>query len=300
MIELPDQVSHSLPGGVAIRGMRNQAARRMLITLACVAFSLAIFNQAFAQSGNPQQPSSEIEESFLSAVFNGDSTQSGSENWKIIAVRVTLRLAAAALLATILAFRPYRRGMLTQRNPYVAQTQILLAVVASALMMVVADNAARAFGIFAAAALVRFRTNIRDPKEITVLLVSLGIGLATGVGKWELAIIFSFFVLLLLWVMERFEPELVLRALELKVRTHDVDTTQETLKRIFERHHFTAEVRELDREDETNIIGKIVYLVNVSPSLSTDKLSEEIFAMDSENVDSIEWRQKKNMSYTYR
>ncbi|MGH9971697.1 MAG: hypothetical protein ACREBG_28420 [Pyrinomonadaceae bacterium] len=39
----------------------------------------------------------------------------------------------------------------------------------------------RAFGIFAAVSLVRFRTNIRDPKEITVLLISLAIGLGTGV-----------------------------------------------------------------------------------------------------------------------
>ena len=58
-----------------------------------------------------------------------------------------------------------------------------MAVVAGAMMMVVGDSAARAFGIFAAASLVRFRTNIRDPKEITVLLICLGVGLAAGVGR---------------------------------------------------------------------------------------------------------------------
>jgi hypothetical protein len=63
---------------------------------------------------------------------------------------------------------------MSRRNPFVAQTQILMAVVAGAMMMVVGDSAARAFGIFAAASLVRFRTNIRDPKEITVLLICLG------------------------------------------------------------------------------------------------------------------------------
>ena len=77
------------------------------------------------------------------------------------------------MLSGILAFRPRADVPLFRRSLFVSQTQILLAVVAAALMMVVGDSAARAFAIFAAASLVRFRTNIRDPKEITVLLISL-------------------------------------------------------------------------------------------------------------------------------
>src|ERR687885_1613146 len=99
----------------------------------------------------------------------------------------------------MLAYRRRKDVPIIQRNPFVAQTHILLAVVAAALMMIVGDNAARAFGIFAAASLVRFRTNIRDPKEITVLLISLAIGLAMGVGRWEIAVIITLFVLPLLW-----------------------------------------------------------------------------------------------------
>ena len=102
-----------------------------------------------------------------------------------------LRFLLAAFLAMLLAFR-WRRGFkITQRNPYVAQTQILLAVVAAAMMMIVGDSAARAFGIFAAASLVRFRTNIRDPKETTVLLICLGVGLACGVGRLDMALILT-------------------------------------------------------------------------------------------------------------
>src|ERR1051325_10851651 len=83
----------------------------------------------------------------------------------VVAARVLIRFVIAAFLAMLLAFRWRRDLSVTKRNPYVAQTQILLAVVAAAMMMIVGDSAARAFGIFAAASLVRFRTNIRDPKE---------------------------------------------------------------------------------------------------------------------------------------
>jgi len=211
-----------------------------------------------------------------------------------------LRLAAAALLAALLAFRPRKDVRGLQRNPYVAQTQILLAVVASALMMVVADNAARAFGIFAAASLVRFRTNIRDPKETTVLLISLALGLATGVGKWELAIVLSLFVLLMLWVLEYYEPTQIFRTLELTVATRNVDETDEVLKEIFEKHDFTSELRKVDKEDEDNPMGKIVYSVTIPPEVSTDQLSEEIFSGDSANLDAIQWDQKKSTSYNFR
>lgn len=228
------------------------------------------------------------------------TTPATDESWFESAMRILLKLALAALLAAMLAFRPRKDMPVMQRNPYVAQTQILLAVVGAAMMMVVGDNAARAFGIFAAASLVRFRTNIRDPKEITVLLVSLGIGLAAGVGRIEVAILLSLFVLLMLWVLEYYEPAQVYRAMELTVTTRNVTETDEILREIFEKRSINAELREVDREDKEDPVGKIVYYVNVNPTVSTDQLSEEVFASDPDNIDSIQWDQKKSTSYIYR
>src|SRR5215831_16808412 len=63
--------------------------------------------------------------------------------WEAAAARIALRFSLAAFLAALLAFRPRRGFAFTQRNPYVAQTQILMGVVAAAMMMVVGDSAAR-------------------------------------------------------------------------------------------------------------------------------------------------------------
>ena len=243
------------------------------------------------------------EESIILQLFGTErspSPESQNEDWLLYAARVTIRLLLASLLATMLAYRPRKYMPVFRRNPYVAQTQILLAVVASALMMIVGDNAARAFGIFAAASLVRFRTNIRDPKEITVLLINLAIGLATGVGRWELAVILSIFVLVTLWVLEYYESRQLVRSMQLKVKTHNVAESDEVLREMFVRHNLTAEVRELDREDEEDPLGRIVYYVSVGPRVSTDQLSEEIFSSDPRNIDTVEWHQKKSVSYTYR
>ena len=167
-------------------------------------------------------------------------------------------------------------------------------------MIIVGDNAARAFGIFAAVSLVRFRTNIRDPKEITVLLISLALGLASGVGRWDLALVLALFSLIVLWLLEWREPDLVFRSMELKVTTTNVVSTQQALKQVFKTHGFAKELRALDREATGDSPGSIVYAVDVSPTVSTDEISADILAIDDANVQGIEWDQKKSYSYLYQ
>jgi uncharacterized membrane protein YhiD involved in acid resistance len=220
--------------------------------------------------------------------------------WEAMSARIALRFSLAAFLAALLAFRPRRGVSAARRNPFVAQTQILMAVVAGAMMMVVGDSAARAFGIFAAASLVRFRTNIRDPKETTVLLVCLGVGLAAGVGRWDMAVILTLFVLLTLAVLESFERFQVFRSMEISVQSRNVDRADKILKGLFERHGYDYELRHLDREDAEEPMGKIIYLVNLDPVVSTSKLSEEILSADTENIDSVEWDQKESKTYLYK
>jgi Domain of unknown function (DUF4956) len=247
---------------------------------------------------SPAAPAQRPDLGFFDELFSHQNGANVRGTWGEILAKLTLRLSLAALLGAALAFRPRRRILAIKRNPYVSQTQILLAVVASALMIIVGDNAARAFGIFAAVSLVRFRTNIRDPKEVTVLLISLAVGLATGVGRWDLALILALFSLILLWLLEYREPEQVFRSMELKITTRDVAATHETLREVFEKHQFDSELRALARESDSP--GTIVYAVDISPTVSTDKLSEEILARAAGHVDGLEWEQKKSFSYLYQ
>jgi uncharacterized membrane protein YhiD involved in acid resistance len=240
--------------------------------------------------------------STLDTLFGTNSNEAiiEGERWAENVGRLSLRLLLAAILGAALAFRPRKRILALKRNPYVSQTQILLAIVAAALMIIVGDNAARAFGIFAAVSLVRFRTNIKDPKEITVLLISLAIGLASGVGRWDLAIVLTLFALLVLWLLEWREPQLIFRSMEIKVSTRNVVATQQSLRSVFKKHGFDTELRTLDREVSEESPGELVFAVDISPLVTTDELSEEILRLDGNNVEAIEWDQKKSYSYLYQ
>ncbi|HMJ09411.1 MAG TPA: DUF4956 domain-containing protein, partial [Pyrinomonadaceae bacterium] len=165
---------------------------------------------------------------------------------------------------------------------------------------IVGDNTARAFAIFAAVSLVRFRTNIRDPKEITVLLISLALGLAAGVGRWELGISLCLFALALLWLLEYNESAQVFRSLELTVKTRDPEHTQVILKKIFKRLKIDAEVREFEPPDDKKQVGSIVYFLNLQLKLTTDFVSDRILAADTENIDGIQWSKSKTGSDIYQ
>ena len=247
-------------------------------------------------------PPASAGDTFIDRLFGSRHSEAylAGDSWLQTMGRISLRFLLAALLGAALAYRPRKRILALKRNPYVAQTQILLAIVAAALMIVVGDNAARAFGIFAAVSLVRFRTNIRDPKEITVLLISLALGLASGVGRWDLAVVLALFSLIVLWVLEWREPDQVFRSMELKVTTRDVVSTQKALREVFKTHGFDKELRAVDREATEESPGSIMYSVDVSPTISTDEISADILAIDGQNVQGIEWNQKKSYSYLYQ
>ena len=254
------------------------------------------------QTERPPEAQAPVGDTIIDRLFG--SQHSGAylvgDSWIQTMGRISSRFLLAALLGAALAFRPRKRILALKRNPYVSQTQILLAIVAAALMIIVGDNAARAFGIFAAVSLVRFRTNIRDPKEITVLLISLALGLSSGVGRWDLAVVLCLFSLIVLWLLEWREPGLVFRSMDLKVITRNVVSTQRALREVFKTHGFDKELRAVDREATEESPGSIVYSVDVSPTVSTDEISADILAIDGQNVQGIEWDQKKSYSYLYQ
>ena len=240
-------------------------------------------------SANGQPPK---EQKFFLAQALEDATS--SDGTLVTTLEIFQRLLLAVVLSGILAFRPRKNVPLFKRSLFVSQTQILLSVVAAALMLIVGDNTSRAFAIFAAVSLVRFRTNVRDPKEITVLLISLALGLASGVGRWDLGIALCLFALALLWLLEFKEPEQVVRSMELTVKTKNPDKTQHILKKIFKRMRIAAEVREIVPPDEKKQVGTISYYMALRLNLTTDELSDRILSADPNNTEGIQWSKTKS------
>jgi hypothetical protein len=193
------------------------------------------------------------------------------------------RLPLAAGLASILALRPRRRGT-PARQPSVVQTQIILAIVGAVVMIIVGSSLARAFGIVGAAGLVRYRAKIADPKDAGVMLSTLAIGLACGVGIWMLAVFSTVFVMAVLWIIESFEKAKV--AIDLKIQAKDPAALRPKLEDLLSRSRLESSMREISSEE-------IVYEVQLPIDRKTDRLSNAILKLDPDNATGVEWKKKE-------
>jgi len=243
---------------------------KFFATLACVLFILG--GSLLAQ---PSRDAS-------TAQF--DSTEAPPQSTQIEQLYDALyRLPLAASLASVLALRPRRRGT-PPRTPSVVQTQIILSIVGAVVMLVVGTSLARAFGIVGAAGLVRYRAKIADPKDAGVMLSTLAIGLASGVGIWMLAVFATAFVLAVLWIIESFEKARA--AFDLKVEAKDPAALRPRIEELFGRHRLEYSMRTVSNEE-------VVYEVQLPIDKKTDRLSNQILQIDPENATGVEWKKKE-------
>ena len=92
------------------------------------------------------------------------------------------------ILSTVIGLTYVRtfRGLSYSRN-YV-QAIILSSMVAAVVMLAIGDSLARGLGMIGALAIIRFRTNFKDPKDIIFMFAALGVGISCGVGAYVIAI----------------------------------------------------------------------------------------------------------------
>jgi uncharacterized membrane protein YhiD involved in acid resistance len=195
---------------------------------------------------------------------------------------VALPLATA--LGSALALRPRRRGTPKRTSP-VIQTQIILSIIGALVMIVVGTSLARAFGVVGAAGLVRYRAKIDDPKDAGVMLTTLAVGLACGIGVYGLAIFATVFLMSVLWVIESFEPS-ARKEFILEIKAKDAAKLQPKIEALLRRRRVRYELRE-SKPDEFS------YLVEMPMDARTDNISAEIIALDPDPGTGVEWKTEK-------
>ncbi len=112
---------------------------------------------------------------------------------------IALTFLLTALIAAV--YRQTHRGTFYTRD-YV-QTLMLLGMVVTAVMMVVGHSVERAFAVFAAFSVIRFRRSVPETRDIGFIFFAMAVGLAAGARQYALAVLstvtVSAVVLLISW-----------------------------------------------------------------------------------------------------
>lgn len=101
---------------------------------------------------------------------------------------LNLLMAFVCGLITSLFYRWSYRGI--NYSPSFVQSIVLLSMITALVIMVIGNNLARAFGLVGAMSIIRFRTAVKDTRDIVFIFFSLAVGMAAGVGL-RLAAFFS-------------------------------------------------------------------------------------------------------------
>ena len=198
--------------------------------------------------------------------------------------KAAFNLPFAASLGAALALRPRRPGS-PPRDLGVIHAQILLAMVGALLMLVIGESLARAFGIVGVAGLVRYRAKIEDPKDAGVMLGTLGLGVASGVGLHLLAVCATLFLLLLLWLVESYAPKARV-VYRLKLSTDKPLELRSKVEEVLLSQDAPFYLRDIsDRELE--------YDIRIAIDEPTGKVERELEKVLPEHIKSFSWQRKK-------
>lgn len=117
---------------------------------------------------------------------------------------ILFRMVMAGLLGAFLGYRLWRRLLPSTLPPSreTAQAQTLIAIAGALMVVVIGNNAARAFGLVGLGGFIRFRSGIKDTRDAAVMFVMIGIGMACGVGAVPLAMVATLFASVVLTIFD--------------------------------------------------------------------------------------------------
>jgi anti-anti-sigma factor len=197
------------------------------------------------------------------------------------------KLVAAALIGLLITAvhqpaapdRPMGRSM--------AQAQTLLCVSGAMMMIIIGNSLARAFGIAGAASIIRFRTPVEDPKDVTILFLLMGLGMSAGLGAFAVAGLGTAFLCVALLALDRVARQQTrLMSVEIVADGRQFPSTQ--VEEVFARNHVIFEPREIVQSDDVTV----TYHAWLDPRSSLADLSTQLMS-EVPGLTGVAWEHPK-------
>ncbi len=116
-------------------------------------------------------------------------------------VLIALLIDFAISLLIFYIYRKTFKGIVYTREFNVGL--VLTGLVVTLVMLPISSNIALSLGMVGALSIVRFRTAIKDPKDIVFTFWAIAVGIICGAGLYMIAIVGTPVIALLLFVLER-------------------------------------------------------------------------------------------------
>ena len=198
------------------------------------------------------------------------------------------KLVASAVIGMLVTIvhRQYRSER--NANPALDQAQVLLCVSGALMMIIIGNSVARAFGIAGAASIIRFRTPVEDARDITILFILMGLGMAAGLGALAVAGLGTLFLCGLIPLLAVFSSDRP-RQMLVELIAEDRDFPLAHVHHVFAVNGILFEPREVSQGDEATA----KYLTTLKPTDSLEDLSAQFMGDGKKGIKNVSWSPPK-------
>jgi anti-anti-sigma factor len=247
------------------------------IGVAVVGAALVAVGYFLPESGTPAGPAS----------IPGVPEDSPVLPWQSPLLEV-LKLGVAAVIGMLVTLvQRYSRADRTS-NPTLEQAQVLLCVAGALMMIIIGSSLPRAFGIAGAASIIRFRTPVEDARDITVLFIMMGLGMAAGLGGFAVAGLGTVFLCAMFPLLNLFSSEKP-RQMLVEIVSEGRDFPLNHVQKVFALNHVVFEPREIEQGDEATVR----YLTTLGPNDSLEDLSQQLMDGGKAGLKNVSWSPPK-------
>lgn len=120
-------------------------------------------------------------------MFDSITVQTAAESASIQTLVYTILLAFILSSLLAIAYQKTFDGEAYSKN-YI-QSVVLISLISAVIIQAIGDSLARGLGIMAAMAIIRFRTNLKEPRDLLFLFASLAAGISCGSYAFDIAIV---------------------------------------------------------------------------------------------------------------
>jgi anti-anti-sigma factor len=195
------------------------------------------------------------------------------------------KLIVAALIGVLLTaiHQPASR----ERGRSMEQAQILLCVSGAMMMIIIGNSLARAFGIAGAASIIRFKTPVEDPKDVTILFLLMGLGMSAGLGAFAVAGLGTAFLSITLIALDHFSAQRA-RTMSVEIQASGREFPTTHVEGVFARNQVVFEPREISQSDDVSV----KYHTWLDARTSLEDLSAQLM-VEGAGVQSVAWEHPK-------
>ena len=140
---------------------------------------------------------------------------------------LTLSLSVVLGIIIFFVYKYSYQGVVYSHN--FNTTLLGMTVITSVIIRTITSNILLSLGLVGALSIVRFRTAIKDPKDVLFLYYSISVGIAVGAGIYLLAVISTIFIGVVLYLTSKVKSTKQTYLLILKYNVDSTDIVNEKL-----------------------------------------------------------------------